>query len=166
VAHQPGAVEFVYQLGGQEVSVPVGPDGRAAIDWTPPGYDSYQLTVRTRNAAGVASTSTTYSFSVFSQAIITSDDYPEERFGGAPGVAGTFHFSSASDSVTSYDYTFSGPSEDESGTVAAGPDGRATLTWTPREPGYYSLTVSHRYRDGGYRTDRYYSFFVRDGSPS
>lgn len=166
VAHQPGAVEFVYQLAGQEVTVPVGADGRASFDWTPPGYDSYQLSVRTRDAAGALSTETSYSFSVFSQAIITSDDFPEGNFGGAPGVPGTFHFSSASDSVTSYNYTFSGPSEDESGTVAAGPDGRATLTWTPRESGYYSLTVSHRYGTGGYYTERYYSFFVRDGSPS
>ncbi|GLY42008.1 hypothetical protein Amsp01_080310 [Amycolatopsis sp. NBRC 101858] len=166
VAHQPGAVEFVYRLAGQEVTVPVGADGRASVGWTPPGYDSYQLSVRTRDAAGTLSTETSYSFSVFSQAIITSDDYPEGRFGGGPGVPGTFHFSSASDSVASYDYTFSGPSEDESGTVAAGPDGQATLTWTPKEPGYYSLTVSHRYGTGGYRTDRYYSFFVREGASS
>jgi hypothetical protein len=166
VANQPGAVEFVYTLDGGEVTLPVGPDGRASFAWTPPGYDDYRLTVRTRDAAGTSSTQQTYDFDVFTQPVITSGDYPEGEFGGGPGVPGTFHFSSASDSVASYDYTFSGPSEDESGTVAAGPDGRATLTWTPKEPGYYSLTVSHRYRDGGYRTERSYSFLVRNGSPS
>ncbi|SEF37671.1 hypothetical protein SAMN05421837_11522 [Amycolatopsis pretoriensis] len=166
VAHQPGAVEFGYTLDGGEVTLPIGPDGRASFDWTPPGYDDYRLTAWTRDAAGTRSTQETYDFDVFTQPVIASDDYPEGKFGGGPGVPGTFRFSTASDSATSYDYTFSGPSEDESGTVAAGPDGKATLTWTPKEAGYYSLTVSHRYRDGGYRTERYYSFFVRDGASS
>ncbi|MFJ7216613.1 hypothetical protein [Amycolatopsis sp. NPDC098790] len=165
-AHQPGAVEFVYSLGGGELTLPVGPDGRASFEWTPPGYDDYRLTAWTRDAAGTSSTRQTYDFDVFTQPVIASDDYPDGEFGGGPGVPGTFRFSTASDSAASYDYTFSGPSGDESGTVAAGPDGTATLTWTPSEAGYYSLTVSHRYRDGGYKTERYYSFFVREGASS
>ncbi|RSM39342.1 hypothetical protein DMA12_30200 [Amycolatopsis balhimycina DSM 5908] len=166
VAHQPGAVEFVYQLAGEEKSLPVGPDGRASFSWNPPGFDSYQLTVRTRNAAGELSGSETYSFSVFSQPIVTSAEYPEGEMSGAPGVAGTFRFATESDSVTSYDYTFSGPSEDESGTVAAGPDGTATLSWTPKESGFYFLTVSHRYGTGGYKTERNYLFLVGSGTES
>ncbi|MBM7086634.1 IPT/TIG domain-containing protein [Micromonospora humidisoli] len=61
---QPGAVKYVYQVGGTENTVTAAADGTATITWTPPDSGYHTLYVRSRTADGVDSLQSLYSFYV------------------------------------------------------------------------------------------------------
>jgi hypothetical protein len=74
---------------------------------------------------------------------VTSDDYPRSGANGGPGVAGSFTFTPDRAGVTSYLYRFG---DEPERTVAAGPDGTATVSWKPgsypdADFGYVTLRV-------------------------
>jgi hypothetical protein len=79
--------------------------------------------------------------------------------GGGEGVAGTFTFSPPPgwSEVASYRYDFDGL---DPGEAPAGPDGRASITWTPSHSGYFTLTVTAVRADGTAGDSRWYSFEV------
>lgn len=56
-----GSVEFVYSFdGGPEATLPVGPDGTAALEWTPQSPGQQTLVVRSRTSDGLESGLTSY----------------------------------------------------------------------------------------------------------
>jgi hypothetical protein len=75
--------------------------------------------------------------------VVSEDfDWPKSP---VAGTSGTITFTPRSTQVTSYRYDFGDDNQHE---VAAGPDGSATVTWTPDKGGYYTLTVSSVYEWG------------------
>ncbi|WP_154941426.1 hypothetical protein [Micromonospora palomenae] len=99
--------------------------------------------------------------------VVTSTDYPAapyEPTAFGPGIPGTFTFSpNGSDDVVKYEYT----SWDSGfGTVPAdGPGGTATVTYTPKNPGYHRLEVSSIDRTGNHSQTTLYEFYVRQTAP-
>jgi hypothetical protein len=158
-ARQPNAVAFVYSVNsGPLQTVPVGPDGTANISWTPTGSGMSTLTVRTRDASGAESGTSFYYFDVRSNTPeVTSAEYPEWGISGGPGVTGTFTFQASQTGASEFVYSFNGGPEQ---TVAAGPDGTASITWTPTTEFDVTLVVYSRRTDGSTSEGRYYFFLV------
>ncbi|MFI1195416.1 hypothetical protein ACH4T9_19460 [Micromonospora sp. NPDC020750] len=153
--------EYEYLLtGGPKQTVQAGPDGSATVTFTADEPTGYQLTVRSRSTNGWVSSEGRWSLHFNHQPPgVSSTVYPDnwEPSGGV-GVPGTFVFSPPSnwDEVTEYRYRFSGDSELQ--TVAAGPDGTATITWTPAASGFESVEVYAVRPDGkqSYYSNSYY----------
>jgi hypothetical protein len=156
-------VGYEYRFNfGTPATVPAGADGSATVTWTPTGDGYHQLDVRSRSADGTLSPYRTYSFEVNSAPFVWSDEYPMWTESGAPGVPGTFRLSPQAAGVTEYvytfDYEFNGPGPEAS--VAAGPDGAASFTWAPPDPGIYLLSVRARDADGVLSAVTEYYFYV------
>ena len=86
---------------GERVVVPAAADGTARVDhtWTEGGY--HDIVAFSTNAAGADSGVSSGTVFVDAGAPeITSEDYPRSDYGGGPGIAGTFHFSSPLSGVT------------------------------------------------------------------
>lgn len=163
-ARQPNAKEFVYSINsGPETVVPAGPDGKAVLTWTPPDEaEGYSWRVFSRDTSGRASGNEYIWFSVSSQPTVTSTDFPEHQYGGLVGTEGTFVFHPDSFDVAGYDWTISTWTEEESGSVTAGPDGTAVLKWTPKEGDIHWLTIRSRASDGQSSLELTYTFRVRE----
>lgn len=125
-------VGYHYYVGdrvdfGPRQFVPAGPDGRATVDFTPTQPYRHFLKVASVDRAGNWSTVVAHDFFVYDNAPrITAPesgelDVPVEVV-LAPGMPG----------VVEYSYQVNGGATH---TVAAGPDGGATVTVVPDEPG-------------------------------
>lgn len=160
----PDVVEYAYRLeDGPVQTVSADAEGKASATVTPVRGGVQTLYVQNRSRGGELSAARKYLFQV--------DDMPTVT--GLEGLvllgeARTVTFSPRAEGVSSYDYVFDrNGSPGSFRTVQAGPDGKAVLTWTPRVAGYYTVEVSHRYRDGGYKTSsRPYWFVVGEGASS
>ncbi|MFI7434109.1 hypothetical protein [Micromonospora haikouensis] len=136
--------EYEYRLtGGAKQTIPAGPDGTATVTFTADDPEGYQLSVRSRSANGWVSSEGLWSLHFYHQPPgVSSTVYPDnwEPSGGV-GVPGTFVFSPPSNwaEVTEYRYRFSADPEFQ--TVAAGPDGTATIIWTPTTSGFEFVDV-------------------------
>lgn len=166
-----GVVEYVYSFNwGEQTTVPAGEDGRATISYTPESAYYHSIQVFSRTADGAESATADLSFEVASLApTAESAVYPRNQTGGGPGVPGTFTFRPhpSSTGVTSYVYTFRGEPER---TVAAGPDGTASIEWTPSSldemwGGWVELQVRAKTADGVTTDPDFYSFRVDPLSP-
>lgn len=92
--------------------------------------------------------------------LVTSTDFPEYESGGQVGVPGTFTFgANGVTDVVGFSYEFNGQATQD---VPAGPDGTATMTFTPEEShvGPVTLWVVSRDRAGNPGPAREYLFFV------
>ncbi|MFC8615750.1 DNRLRE domain-containing protein [Micromonospora purpureochromogenes] len=166
-----GVTEYVYSFNwGEQRTVPAGEDGSATVSYTPESAYYHSMQVFSRTADGVESATAELSFEVASRApVAESTVYPRNALGGGPGVPGTFTFRPHPDSagITSYVYTFRGEPER---TVEAGPDGTATIQWTPSGldemwGGWMELQVRARTADGVTTDPDFYSFQVDPLSP-
>ncbi|MET7966838.1 DNRLRE domain-containing protein [Micromonospora sp. NPDC005305] len=166
-----GVTEYVYSFDyGEQETVAAGADGTATVRYTPTAAYQHSIQVFSRTGDGVESATAYRSFQVASLAPnVESAVYPRNTTGGGPGVTGTFTFrpSPGSNGVTSYVYTFRGEPER---TVAAGPDGSATVEWTPATfdeawDGWNSVQVSARTAAGTSTDAQYYSFRIDPKSP-
>jgi hypothetical protein len=102
---------------------------------------------------------------------VASDEYPAGGWDDPHGEVGrpaTFTFTAASDDTVAYQYHFYGDTDGgEDKTVqAAGLGGPASITWTPTQTSYNSLTVYAIDRAGNYSDRRDYDFAVRETRPS
>jgi hypothetical protein len=170
-----GVVEYVYQFNrNQEDERPVQtvrarPDGTATVPYVAKSVGGNSIDVFARTADGAESAETGWAFYPRSIApTISSERYPAGQEAGGPGVTGTFEFRPGTKDVESYAYEFSGES---ARTVAARPDGSATIEWTPQayenqSGGWVTLTV-RSHSTGGKVSDRgFYSIRVNPLAPT
>ncbi|MFD5250887.1 hypothetical protein ACFWIW_40485 [Amycolatopsis sp. NPDC058340] len=94
---------------------------------------------------------------------VASATYPAGTEGGGVGVAGQFTFSpNGSADVVRYDYDFGGNMRE----IAAGPDGTATVGFTPTSNGWHSVVVRAWDRAGNLSPSTYHSFIVKETRPT
>ncbi|MGW5718706.1 DNRLRE domain-containing protein [Amycolatopsis sp. NPDC003865] len=94
---------------------------------------------------------------------VASATYPANAEGGGVGVPGEFTFSpNGSTDVAKYDYNFGGDTRE----IAAGPDGTATVGFTPAANGWQSVVVRAWDRAGNLSLSTYYSFIVKETRPT
>ncbi|MCM0674484.1 DNRLRE domain-containing protein [Micromonospora phytophila] len=163
--------EYVYSFDyGDPQTVAAGEDGSATVTYTPETAYHHTIQVFSRTNAGVESATADLSFQVASLApTAESTVYPRNMAAGGPGVTGAFTFRPhpQSSGVTEYVYTFRGEPER---TVQAGPDGTATIEWTPGSAvdewgGWNELRVRARTASGVTTDAEYYLFRVDPLSP-
>ncbi|WP_412540738.1 hypothetical protein R8Z50_33925 [Longispora sp. K20-0274] len=159
-SRMPNTTTFTYAFGTEpEVTVPAV-NGKATVTWTPTTASYFNLRVWSTTADGEVGYPNYHQISVrpnFPE--VSSQVYPAGNMGGGPEILGTFLFSPIAANVTEYTYAFS---TGETGTVPAGPDGKASVEWTPTDQGYVSLTVTSRSANGMVSMTAYYSFYVRE----
>jgi len=160
----PGSVSFTYRWdGGEQVTVPAGPDGTATVTITPRNAYYRTMEVFSATEAGLQSGTASDSVNVASnQPLVTSRDYPENGYGGGATIPGTFTFSSPVANVVSYTYTFN---DDAPVTVPAGGDGTARVTLTPLHAYSQTLLVTSTFADGSVSEQRRYSFLANSMAP-
>ncbi|MEV8442913.1 hypothetical protein AB0425_36510 [Actinosynnema sp. NPDC051121] len=155
-SNQRDATEFRYTVDGVTTSVPVGPDGTATARWTPAHAGDQYLQVVSRNAAGVESSYTSYQFRVFDNPAIASGDFPAGGY--SPWREGSFTFTSNQPGATEFRYAIDGVTT----SVPVGPDGTATVRWTPAHNGDQRVEVTTRTAAGLVSSPTAYRFQVHD----
>ncbi|MEV4481155.1 hypothetical protein [Micromonospora coxensis] len=154
--------EYVWWFNGEERTVTANADGAATVTVTPTEIRN-TLRVRSRTSGGLPSGDAEYNFHVRTSPFVTSAQWPDDGTPGAPaGTEGTFVFRPAMDDVVEYVYNFD---YGDPQTVAAGPDGSATITYTPRDASNYTLEVFSRTGAGVQSESTYYSFHAASVAP-
>ncbi|MEU8270978.1 hypothetical protein AB0B89_27935 [Sphaerisporangium sp. NPDC049002] len=163
--------EFTYVGSTQRICVPSGAlaDGGTYV-WRVRAEDQYQPAGSIEFGSEVGEWSPWQAFTVDvtppGQPVVSSTAYPEKVVGARVGTPGEFLFApnGASD-VVSYQYSITpaGPA----GTVAAGSDGTAIVTFTPTRDLPMKLTVSSTDRAGNRSPTKVYEFrAVRNPAPT
>jgi hypothetical protein len=141
-------VEYTYRLNdGPEQTVAAAADGTATVTVIPAKPGGNNVYVRSRTADGLPSGEGRYYIYLASRPTVSSIEYPiNAPLTGAPaGTPGTFVFQPGMPGVTEYVYSIAfGPAQ----TVAAGPDGSASMSYTPATSKSYRITVYSRTADG------------------
>ncbi|MEU4248134.1 hypothetical protein AB0F15_12040 [Amycolatopsis sp. NPDC026612] len=160
----PGSVSVTYHLeSGEPATVPLDADGTATITVTPTTSSWNTLYAYTSLVTGIRSAWGEGSAMVASnKPKVTSAEYPESQTGGAVGTPGTFVFSSPVPGAVSYTYEFSGGPQ---GTVAAGPDGTASVVFTPTHTYTNGIFVTTKFADGTVSEQGGYWFYVAYMAP-
>ncbi|MGA3488702.1 DNRLRE domain-containing protein [Micromonosporaceae bacterium DT55] len=156
-----GVTGYVYSFGEQEETVQAAGDGSATITWTPRSYPtetSGWVTLTVRAVVGsIVSDPTEYMFMLLPLApTVTGEDFPPSGGGAGAGTPGEFTLTAAMPGTTEFVYRWRGGEH----TVAAGPDGTATITLTPESEGSHYLYVSSRSADGVTSGEMYHYFYV------
>ncbi|MGY0233186.1 hypothetical protein [Longispora urticae] len=156
-----GVTSYEYQINsGESRQATAGADGTATITFLAENSNGYSVRVRSHSSNGFVSTEANWSHYFYPWPGVRSDIYGQWEPAGGVGVAGTFTFSRPPGwtTVHEYRYSFNGGPEL---TVAAGPDGRASVTWTPTESGGAYLDV-YAFRPDGSQSDygNFYEFTV------
>ncbi|MFB9239634.1 hypothetical protein ACFFWC_29580 [Plantactinospora siamensis] len=152
----PNLTGFVYRFdGGAEQTVSNGGNPYAVITVTPTHAGDNAVVVQALLSDGTRSPATTYTFGIWSGPVVTHT--PEGS--GTVGRTATFTFHPGLPNVASYRYSLN--SADEK-TIAAGPDGTATVTYTPSSWGYNEVRVTSVGTDGAESDLRIEPFDVRD----
>jgi hypothetical protein len=160
----PGSVSMTYRLeSGEPATVPLDADGTATVTVTPTTSFWNTLYVYTSLGTGIRSAWGEGSVMVASnKPKVTSAEYPESETSGAVGTPGTFVFSSPVPGAVSYTYEFSGGPQ---GTVAAGPDGTASVVFTPTHTYTNGIFVTTKFADGTVSEQGGYWFYVAYMAP-
>ncbi|RKR89236.1 hypothetical protein BDK92_3576 [Micromonospora pisi] len=154
--------EFVYQFNdGPQQTIPAE-FGTARILFTPTFGGRQVLEVGSRTTSGVESAVVSFPFQVYSAPLVNSADYPENAYGGLPGVPGTFTLTGQLPGTVEYRYRYDFFGEEQ--TVAA-TDGNASIVWTPPHSGWFYFEVYGVTADGTRSDTRSYSFGVRELNP-
>jgi hypothetical protein len=157
-----GVVRYRFGLDGDpEQTVDARADGTASLIVTATRGGNRTLSVTSVTADGVAATAQR-SFQLLTEPKISATVYEEYGFGGGQGVPGVFTFAPRLPNTVSYRYSFG----DETGTVAAGRDGIASVTWAPKDAGWMTLAVWSVSRDGTESDPATWYFTVRDLLPA
>ncbi|MFK3984635.1 hypothetical protein ACI2K4_30210 [Micromonospora sp. NPDC050397] len=145
------ATEYEYTLdGGEPQTVQANEDGFGHLLFHASDVNGHHVKVRSHSSNGFVSDEANWWASFDPGPGVRSDVYGSswEPVGGV-GVPGEFVFSPPpgwTDTAT-YQYRFGGGEPIQ---VPAGPDGRATIAWTPTESGPMSLVVYAISSDGTY----------------
>ncbi|MCI4063071.1 hypothetical protein MRQ36_10970 [Micromonospora sp. R77] len=140
-------VSYTWRLNdGTPATVPAAADGTAKVTVTPRRGGPNTVTVTSRTSDDVPSGTGEYYFYLASTPTISSPDFPLDGGDGPlAGTPGTFTFAPGMPGVTEYVWSVNGG---EQHTVAAGQDGKATVTYTPTEAGFQWIEVFSRTADG------------------
>lgn len=141
-------------------------DGSGYFSFLASNPFGHTVKVRSRGSNGFESPWRTFQITFPTWPGVRSEVYPSngQPVGGV-GVTGSFVFSppAGATDTRAYRYSFS-QGDGEEAEVAAGPDGRATVEWTPIESGPTTLTVSALRADGTeVGTPNWYDFVVAAG---
>jgi hypothetical protein len=159
----PGSVSVTYVWSdlfefSERVTVPLDADGTATITVTPPRSGPLWFDAFTSTEAGYRSGWGEAVIDVASnQPQVTSAEYPAGQTSGGVGIPGTFVFSSPAPGVVSYTYQFS---DQPPATVPAGPDGTASVVFTPTHTYVNFVTVTSTFADGTTSESGGYTFYV------
>jgi hypothetical protein len=144
----PGVAEYRYSFDGEPVrTVAASPNGPASFGYTPTKSGWVYLRVRAASGTGLVSEETTNAFQVKAfEPVITSPQYPPDgSVGGRVGVPIEFTFTAALRGSTEIVYRLNlGPDT----VVPVGPDGTATITYTPTGTNSLRLEVFSRTPEG------------------
>ncbi|MEV2236512.1 hypothetical protein [Micromonospora sp. NPDC049891] len=130
-------VEYVVTVNSDAASrqtLTPGADGSATFELLPTVKGSHYITVYARNAAGVQTSTATILWSVSNRPPVTSTAFPADGVGRV--WPGSFTFTAGMPGTTAFRYRIN---EGPVTTLPAGPDGTATLSWTPPGVGEYEL---------------------------
>ena len=142
------AVSFTYQVDdGAEQTIPVGTDGTARITLTP-AADGTSVRLFSTNAAGHRSQQTSIQLVPRTAPIVETTDFRNGPDSVPVGTPGTFTLKPHMYGVVEYVYQFDWYDGTPVQTVAAGPDGTATVQFTATDIGQHSLRVFTRTADG------------------
>jgi hypothetical protein len=155
----PGVVAYRYTFeNGPAVTVPADANGNATVTVRPvKDLGSAPFDITSVTADGIEAT-LHFAVSVFpSTPDITSDTFPFWDYGGKVGEPGHFTFAPHMYGVAQYVYKFD---DDPPQTIAADPDGTATITYLPTSPDSHFLTVYSQTADGIHSSEASYWFYV------
>ena len=156
---------YEYTLdGGEPQTLQADSEGNGYLSFHASDPNGHQMKVRSRSDNGFLSEETNWYASFYPWPGVRSEVYWSnwEPVGGV-GIQGDFTFSPPPGwtDTTAYQYTFDG----ELAEVAAGADGRATISWTPTASGSVTLTVYAVRADGSISEyANWYSFEVAAAS--
>ncbi|MGI5524926.1 hypothetical protein ACQEUX_28880 [Micromonospora sp. CA-259024] len=152
----PNLTGFVYRFdGGAEQTVSNEGNPYAYITVTPTHAGDNAVVLQALLSDGTRSPAATHTFGIWSGPVVTHT--PEGS--GTVGRPATFTFHPGLPDVASYRYSLNGADEE---TIAAGPDGTATVTYTPSSWGYHEVRVTSIGADGTESDLRIQPFDVRD----
>jgi hypothetical protein len=153
---------YNFENGQSTGQVDAGADGTATVSYTPSNSGPHGVYVNAYDRAGAFSVAH-YSFTVReTRPTVTSAQYPPQGGpDGGVGVPGAFTFSSPLPDIASYRYRLDNGTTQQ---VAAGADGKATVTITPQTGGDHVLYVRSVDAAGVESPNREYRFLV-DTSP-
>ncbi|MDG4803760.1 hypothetical protein [Micromonospora sp. WMMD980] len=152
----PDLTGFVYRFdGGAEQTVSTEGNPYAYVTVTPTHAGDNTVVVEALLSDGTRSPATTYTFGIWSGPVVSQT--PEGS--GTVGRPMTFTFHPGLPDVVSYRYSLYGGDEQ---TIAAGPDGTASVTYTPTSWGYNDVRVTSVGADGTESELRIEAFSVRD----
>jgi hypothetical protein len=140
---------------GASQAVAAGSDGTATVTVSLV-YGFNTVTVNSVSANGWASPATQASYYADNSPTVSSADFPENGTGGAVGQPGTFTFTSNLAGSVEFAYSFDYGATFQS--VPVGPDGKASITWTPDVAGDHSIFV-YSETAGGTQSDWYFYDF-------
>ncbi|MDG4761451.1 hypothetical protein [Micromonospora sp. WMMD710] len=132
-------VEYVATLNGDESTRQIlrpATNGKVTFSFTTMEIGHNYVIVVARNAAGVQTERGSEVWTTTDEPQVTSTDFPTT--GGGRLATGTFTFSSYLPDTVGYEYSMNSQPYVR---MPAGPDGTATLTWTPPADGAYRLNV-------------------------
>lgn len=160
-----GVREYEVTLdNGEPQTRPADADGTARFSFTATNPNGHSVKVRSRSENGFVSQEGTWSAYFWPGPGVKSDIYVQTPDGspvGGVGVEGTFTFSPPPGWTDTAAYRYGFVDGEELTEVAAGPDGRATITWTPTTSGWVTLTVFAVKPDGTWSEyGNWYSFEV------
>ncbi|WP_334631068.1 hypothetical protein [Micromonospora sp. CPCC 205539] len=150
--------EYVATMNSDEATKQVltpAADGSVTFSFTSTKLGHNYVQVVARNAAGVQTEEGSDAWTVTDGPRVSSTDFPTTRNGRV--APGTFSFTPRMPGTTAYEYAFNFGSYTR---MAAGPDGDATLTWTPPGGGTYVLTVRSVTAGGTRSMTTQYGFVV------
>ncbi|HEX5598709.1 MAG TPA: hypothetical protein VFX61_22220 [Micromonosporaceae bacterium] len=158
-------VEYTYRLNNEpEQTVSAGPDGTAQVTITPNQAGVNELRVRSRTSDNLPSGEARYYFYLSTLPTISSEQYPFGFSFGAPvGTPGTFVFRPGMEGVVEYVWKVNAEPEQ---TVAAAPDGTASVTYTPTTTGLHTIEVYSRTSDGAVSETASEIFWPTSHAPS
>ena len=151
----PNATGFAYRFdGGAEITVD-GPGGSAEIEVTPVHTGDNTLTVQALLSDGSRSPQQSFTWQPFEAPVITTD--PPN--GGAVAQPMTLTFHSVLPNTKEFRYSLDWGDYQ---TVAAEPDGTATVSFTPQWVDWFSARVTGMAEDGTESPEREMTIEVRD----
>jgi hypothetical protein len=134
-------VEYEYWFDHEPAvkrTAPADPDGTTTVRHTADRVGALVLRARVRTADGTWSAEGSADWSVGDNPAVVSPEFPAGSSG--PEQAGSFTFTTNQAGATAFEYTVDGVTT----TVPVGPDGTATIRWTPAHSGDQHLRVLSR----------------------
>ncbi|WP_103351146.1 hypothetical protein [Amycolatopsis sp. CA-128772] len=141
-------VSYTYRIDdGPETTVAASAGGTVPANIVTAARGFHRLNVWSTTSAGLTSGTAAKGYRASDAPLVESTDYPDFVGSGGPGVTGTFTLTPRTPGVVEYVYYFY-EDWDNPTVVPAGPDGRASFTFTPGASGFYPMQVYSRTADG------------------